>query len=482
MNPNPDPSRRKFIGACCAAVTATGMLSTLAQLRLMGAVADSGSSAVTPPRAGALPPDYKALVCLFLAGGNDANNMIVPFDTAGYAAYNSVGGRGAIALPRTQLLGITPKTSDGREWALHSSLNADVANTNNSGLKSVFDAGKMAVVANVGTLVVPTSKAQYNARSVPLPPQLFSHNDQQVEWQSSVPDKPFATGWGGRLADLTTAFNTSSNISMSISLNGQNSFQVGRNVVQFAVNPGGAVALNSSSGGTASGTNAASIRMRTQNELLRAQNANLFETAFAGMTDNAISDSAMLSGILSGNAPFTTAFSASALGQQLRTIARLIAAAPQLGLKRQVFFARIGGWDLHDAQLGAHANLFADVSRNVAAFYRATVELGCADQVTTFTSSDFGRTYNTNGDGSDHGWGSHHLVVGGAVKGGDIYGQMPNLTINGPDDTGRGRWIPTTSVDEYAATLATWFGVSATNLPVVLPNIGRFAQPNLGFV
>ncbi len=482
MNPNPDPSRRKFIGACCAAVTATGMLSTLAQLRLMGAVADSGSSAVTPPRAGALPPDYKALVCLFLAGGNDANNMIVPFDTAGYAAYNSVGGRGAIALPRTQLLGITPKTSDGREWALHSSLNADVANTNNSGLKSVFDAGKMAVVANVGTLVVPTSKAQYNARSVPLPPQLFSHNDQQVEWQSSVPDKPFATGWGGRLADLTTAFNTSSNISMSISLNGQNSFQVGRNVVQFAVNPGGAVALSSSSGGTASGTNAASIRMRTQNELLRAQNANLFETAFAGMTDNAISDSAMLSGILSGNAPFTTAFSASALGQQLRTIARLIAAAPQLGLKRQVFFARIGGWDLHDAQLGAHANLFADVSRNVAAFYRATVELGCADQVTTFTSSDFGRTYNTNGDGSDHGWGSHHLVVGGAVKGGDIYGQMPNLTINGPDDTGRGRWIPTTSVDEYAATLATWFGVSATNLPVVLPNIGRFAQPNLGFV
>ena len=481
-NPTFDPSRRKFLGACCAAVSATGMLSTLAQLRLMGAVASSDQTATTPPRAGALPSDYKALVCLFLAGGNDANNMVVPFDTVSYNAYNSAAGRGAIALPRTQLVGITPRTSDGREWALHSSLNADVANTNNTGLKSVFDAGKMALIANVGTLVVPTSKAQYNARSVPLPPQLFSHNDQQVEWQSSVPDKPFATGWGGRLADLTNAFNTNDSISMSISLNGQNSFQVGKNVVQFAVNANGAVALNSSSGGTANGTNAASLRMRAQNDLLNAQSGNLFETAFAGLTSNAISDSAMLSGILSGNPPFTTAFSTSSLGQQLRTIARLIAAAPQLGLKRQIFFARIGGWDLHDAQLGAHANLFADVSRNVAAFYRATVELGCADQVTTFTASDFGRTYNTNGDGSDHGWGSHHLVVGGAVNGGDIYGKMPDLTINGPDDTGRGRWIPTTSVDEYAATLATWFGVSATNLPVVLPNIGRFAKNNMGFM
>jgi uncharacterized protein (DUF1501 family) len=479
-NPSFDPNRRKFLGQCCAAVSATGMLSTLAQLRLMGAVASSENGPVTPARAAALPSDYKALVCLFLAGGNDANNMIVPFDTSGYSAYASAAGRGAIALPRNQLLGITPKTSDGREWALHSSFNADVANTNTTGLKSLFDEGKMALLGNVGTLVVPTTKAQYTARSVPLPPQLFSHNDQQVEWQSSLPDKPFATGWGGRLADLTNAFNSSSNISMSISLNGQNSFQVGRNIVQFAVNPGGAISV---SGSSTSATTPAGLRTRAQNDLLAAGNGNLFETAFAGLTSNAISDSAMLSGILSGNPPFSTAFSASNLGQQLRTIARLIAAAPQLGLKRQIFFARIGGWDLHDAQLGAHANLFADVSRNVAALYRATVELGCANQVTTFTASDFGRTYNSNGDGSDHGWGSNHFVVGGAVKGGDLYGRMADLTIRGPDDAGtRGSWIPTTSVDEYAATLATWFGVSSTNLPVVLPNIGRFAKSNLGFI
>ena len=295
-----------------------------------------------------------------------------------------------------------------------------------------------------------------------------------------MPDKPFATGWGGRVADLVDAMNSTSSVSMAISLNGQNSFQVGKRVVQFAVNPGGAISLTGSS---TSATAASGIRTRALNDLLAAPNANLFETAFAGLTSNAIADSALLSSILSGNPPFSTTFSNSNLGQQLRTIARLIAAGPQLGLKRQIFFARIGGWDLHDAQLGAHSNLFADVSRNVSAFYRATVELGCADQVTTFTASDFGRTYNTNGDGSDHGWGSNHFVVGGAVKGGDIYGKMADLTIRGPDDTGtRGSWIPTTSVDEYAATLASWFGVSATNLPVVFPNIGRFAKPNLGFL
>ncbi|HEY1109800.1 MAG TPA: DUF1501 domain-containing protein, partial [Opitutaceae bacterium] len=259
-NPAPDLHRRKFLGQCCAAVSATGMLSAISQLRMMGAVASPDNGPQTPPaRAGALPPDYKALVCLFLAGGNDANNMIVPFDTQAYNDYASNAGRGAIALPRTQLLGITTKRSDGREWALHSSLNADVAGTNTTGLKSIYDSGKMAVLGNVGTLVVPTTKAQYSARSVPLPPQLFSHNDQQVEWQSSVPDKPFSTGWGGRTADLLDAMNGNGSVSMSISLNGQNSFQVGKRVAQFAVNPGGAISL---SGSSTSATSQAGLRTR----------------------------------------------------------------------------------------------------------------------------------------------------------------------------------------------------------------------------
>ncbi|HWA07838.1 MAG TPA: DUF1501 domain-containing protein [Opitutaceae bacterium] len=479
MNPKNlpfDPSRRRFIGACCAAVGATGMLSALAQLRLLGAVA-SADNVLAGPRAAAdaLPSDFKALVCLFLAGGNDANNLVVPSDSAGYAAYQT--GRGALALPQSGLLAIKPRTSDGHAYGLHPSMPE---------LQDLFGQGKFALLANVGTLCAPTTKAQYNAKSVPLPSQLFSHDDQQVEWQSSVPDKPFSTGWGGRLADLTNAFNSNNSVSMSISLNGQNSFQVGKNVAQYSVSPGGAISL---SGSSTSATSVAGLRTKAQNDLLAMQNNNLFETAFAGVTSGSIADSALLSSFLGGTAPFATTFPTSSLGQQLRTIARLVAAAPQLGLKRQIFFARVGGWDLHDQQVnagntatGAHANLLADVSKSLAAFYGATKELGVDNQVTTFTASDFGRTFNTNGDGSDHGWGSHHLLLGGAVRGGDIYGRMPDWTINGPDDTGRGRWIPSTSVDEFSATLATWFGVSATNLPVVLPNIGRFANPNLGFL
>lgn len=459
-------TRRDFIGQCCKAVGTTGMLSALAQLRLIGATA-------TPSQ------DYKALVCLFLAGGNDANNMIVPYDSTEYSKYSSLAGRGALALPKSQLLEIKPKTTDGRGWGLHSSFASNVSGTNNTGLKSLFDSQKVAIVANVGTLVVPTTKLQYQSRSVPLPPQLFSHNDQQIEWQSSVVDKPFVTGWGGRLADMVQSMNSSNNISMCISLAGQNSFQVGKYISQFAVNPGGSVSLT---GYSTSSTSAAGIRTRAQNDILSYTNKNLFEVAFAGLTENAIYDSSLIANVVNTN-PFTTSFSTSNLGQQLKTIAKLIYAGPQLGLKRQIFFARIGGWDLHDSQLTAHSNLLSDVSRNVHAFYTATEEMGLADKVTTFTASDFGRTYNTNGDGSDHGWGSNHIVVGGAVKGGDIYGKMPDLTIQGPDDAGtRGMWIPTTSVDEYSATLASWFGVSDTNLSTVLPNIGRFERKNVGFL
>jgi len=206
-------------------------------------------------------------------------------------------------------------------------------------------------------------------------------------------------------------------------------------------------------------------------------------------TNKAIANSNLLSGILGETPPFTTVFPDSDLGQQLRMIAWLIHVAPQLGLNRQVFFANLWGWDLHDSQVdlnnttnGAHAELLGDLSASLSAFQAAMVELGHQDQVTTFTASDFGRTYNTNGDGSDHGWGNHQIIMGGAVQGGNIYGTMPDLTIDGPNDTGRGRWIPTTSVDEYSATLARWFGVSQSDLPLVLPNIGRFANPNLGFM
>ena len=475
--PTPDLSRRKFLGACCASVGATGLLSTLAQLRLMGAVASPDNGPVSPPRAGAPQPDYKALVCLFLAGGNDANNLVIPTDAATYAAY--AAGRGALALPQNAVLPITPHTNDGRTWGIHPAMTE---------LRNLFNSGQFAVLANVGTLAYPMTKAQYISGSVPRPSQLFSHNDQQVEWQSSIADKPFVTGWGGRLADLTNAFNANNRISMSITLNGQNSFQVGKSIDQYAVGTGGAIALT----GTGTGTSVNGLRTAALNDALAMQNGNLFETAFGGVTTGALGASSLVSSVITGASPFTALFNAannSGLAQQLHMVARLVNAQQSLNLKRQIFFVRVGGFDLHDNQVtagattsGAHANLLRDISLSLNAFNNALTQIGAQNQVTTFTSSDFGRTYNTNGDGSDHGWGSHHFLMGGAVQGGDIYGKMPTFAIDGPDDTGRGRWIPTTSVDQYAGTLAKWFGVSATDMPVVLPNLGRFASSDLGFM
>jgi uncharacterized protein (DUF1501 family) len=460
MNPL-DLSRRRFIGRACAAVGATGMLSALAQLRMIGAVAADSS-----------PSDYKALVCLFLYGGNDSNNLLVPTDAASYQAY--AADRSVLALAQSSLLPILPRTySDGRTWGLHPSLPE---------LQQLFGQGSLAILANTGTLVQPVTLAQYNAGTVPLPPQLFSHADQQVQWQSSVPDQPFTTGWGGRLADIVNALNTNPKVSMSVSVAGQNSFQVGNTVSQFAVNPSGAVVLSGTSGSTL-----ATARSAAQQSILNLQEQNLFEAAFGSSTKAAIADSQLLNSVLAAAPALTTTFPATSVASQLQMIAKMIGAAPQLGLTRQVFFASLGGFDLHSDQLAPQATLFTQLSQALNAFSSATAELGVQNQVTTFTASDFSRTFNTNGTsdgtaGSDHGWGSHHLIMGGAVQGGDIYGQVPLLELGGPEDTGRGRWIPTTSVDEYAATLATWFGISASNLPVVLPNIGRFGTSNLGFM
>jgi uncharacterized protein (DUF1501 family) len=456
-----DLTRRKFIGNACSAVGATGLLSALAQLRMIGAVAGDAA------RTSAATTDYKALVCVFLYGGNDSNNVVIPYDTPSYNIY--AGARTALALPQANLLPITPAAySDGRKWSLHPSY-VEVQN--------LFKAGNLAILGNTGTLTNPISLSQYTAGSAPVPPQLFSHADQQVQWQSSVPDQPFQTGWGGRLADMVEAINTNTQISMSISVAGQNSFQVGNTVAQYAVSPTGATTISASTGSALN-----TSRYATQQNILNQQESNLFQAAFANLTGSAINDSTLLTSILTGATTLQTKFPNTSLATQLQMIARLISAAPQLGLKRQVFFASLGGWDLHTGELPAHVNLLAQVSQALNAFNSATIELGVANQVTTFTASDFSRTFNTNGDGSDHGWGSHHLIMGGAVKGGDIYGKMPSLVLGGADDTGRGRWIPSTSVDQYAATLASWFGVSATNLPTVLPNIGRFASSNLGFM
>jgi len=458
LSPN-DLTRRKFIGNACAAVGATGVLSALAQLRVIGALAADATN---------MNSDYKALVCIFLYGGNDSNNLIIPIDPTGYGLYSSQ--RTAIALPLTSVTALKPaKYSDGFSYGLHNGMTE---------MQQLFAAGKMAMLANTGTLVRPTTMKDYTSgNKAVLPPQLFSHSDQQTQWQSSLADQPFQTGWGGRLADMINAINTNSRISMSISVAGQNSFQVGQTTSEYTVSTSGSIALTGATGGTIN-----PVRYQAQLDLLSETEKNLFNAAFANTSGGAISDSALLSGILTNSSTLKTTFPNTSLGQQLSMIAKLISAAPLTGLKRQVFFASIGGFDTHTVELNSHATLYPQVSQAINSFYNATVELGVQNQVTSFTASDFNRTYNTNGDGADHGWGSHHMIVGGAVNGGDIYGQMPSQKLGGPDDTGRGRWIPSTSVDQYAATLATWFGVSPTNLPVVLPNIGRFSTSNLGFM
>ncbi len=460
MDPsNFDLSRRKFLRqACCAAVGSTGLLSALAQLRAIGAVA--GDAAVS---AGS---GYKALVCLFLSGGNDGNNLIIPSDASDYAAYAK--NRGVLAVPQSQLLGIgTKKYNDGRTYGLHPSLPE---------VQSLYNQGRIALLANVGTLVQPTTLAQYQA-GVGLPPQLYSHSDQQVQWQSSVPDQPFHSGWGGRVADAVNAMNSNQQISMSVSLDGANLFQVGNNVAQISVNPEGVSTLAGYQSAGNYGTRYTNLKA-----VLAQPQADLLGTAFGQAAAGTIAHSEVISAALAGAPTLQTVFPSSDSATQLPMVARMISAAPALGLTRQVFFCQLYGWDLHASQVATHGPLLAEISAALSAFDQATAELGVRDAVTTFTASDFGRTYNSNGDGTDHGWGSHHLIMGGAVNGGDIYGAMPSLALGGDDDTGRGRWLPSTSVDEYAATLATWFGVSASNLATVLPNLGRFGTPNLGFV
>ena len=446
------PTRRTFIRqAACAALTTSGILNTILDLRrLSAAPIDTG--------------DYKALICLFLYGGNDANNLIVPHDTSGYAAY--AAARGILAIPQAGLLPLTLLNGDGRDFAFHPNL---------AELQSLFNQGKLGLVSNVGTLVAPVTRAQYLAGGAAVPPQLFSHTDQSVQWQTSVPDQISRTGWGGRMADVMQSLNAGSKISLSISIAGTNTFEVGNTVLPYSVSPTGSLGL----AGFDNSANA-SVRLQAFKDLLALPHNNLFEQAYADTVTRSIAANDQLTSALAGIPALQTVFPATNLATQMNMIAKLIAARTNLGMRRQIFFCSVGGYDTHGDQLAGQANLFVELSQALNAFYSATVELGVAQQVTTFTASDFGRTYPTNGSGSDHGWGSHQFVLGGAVQGGRLFGTFPTLAVNGPDDTGQGRWIPTTSVDEFSATLATWFGVSASNLPLVLPNIGRFAHPNLG--
>jgi uncharacterized protein (DUF1501 family) len=448
------PTRRSFLRqAACAALGASGVLSTLWDLRRLSAATTILSS------------NYKALVCLFLHGGNDGNNVIVPRDTSGYTSY--AAARGSLALPQSSLLPLILRNGDGRDFGFHPNLPE---------LQNLFNQQKIALVANVGTLVAPVAREQYLNGGAAVPLKLFSHTDQSVQWQTSVPDQEIHTGWGGRMADLLQSLNNQSNVSLAISLAGMNTFEVGNSVYPYRIEPTGAVGL------AFNHSRNADVRLQAFKSLLAQPHTNVFEQAYTDTMTRSMVAYDVLEPALSSAPAVTTTFPTSDLGAQLKMVAKLISARAALNMQRQIFFCRIEGYDTHGSQIGSQAGLLSELSQALNAFYAATVELGVEQQVTTFTASDFGRTLSTNGSGSDHGWGNHQFVMGGAVRGGCLYGTFPTLTIDGPDDTGQGRWIPTTSVDEFSATMASWFGVAASDLPTVFPNIGRFGTPNLGFL
>lgn len=423
--------------------------------------------------AAATATDYKALVCIFLFGGNDHANTVTPYDTAGFNAYQSL--RPNIAYARSDLAAtaLNPTTSlaGGLQYALAPAL---------APLLPTFDAGKLAVMLNVGTLTQPTTKAQYLARSVPLPPKLFSHNDQQSLWQASSPEGA-SSGWGGRMGDLFQSGNGTSMLTC-INASGNAVFLTGKSAIQYSISSNGPIALNGNAA-TLFGSSTANTVLRS---MITAPRTEIIENEYSRVTKRSLDLYTQVTTALAGGPAIATAFPTSnPLADQLKIVARMISVSQDLGAKRQVFFVSVGGFDLHSNIPALHAPLLAKVATAMKAFYDATVELGVSDRVTAFTASDFGRTLLSNvTNGADHGWGSTHFALGGAVKGKALYGTPPVFANNGPDDVGQGRFIPTTGVDQYAATLAGWFGVSGTDLPTVLPYINNYlpATRNVGFV
>jgi len=412
------------------------------------------------------PSDYRALVCVFLFGGNDQTNTVVPYDTAEYNAYRNA--RAGIAREQVDLTLLRgPSVQGGRSFALPNEL---------APLATLYAQGNAAIVANVGPLVVPTTKAQYQNAAVPLPPKLFSHNDQQSVWQSSAAEGS-TVGWGGRFGDLLASSNGNPTFT-AVSVSGSAVFLSGQQVLQYQVGTGGPVAISALSGNPF-GSPAAAATLR---QILTAGRSHLFENELARVTSRSIDAAASLGSALAGAPALTTPFDANnTLAQQLRMVAQMIAVRQAIGAQRQVFFVSLGGFDTHDNQLTTQPGLHATLAAAIDSFYKATVELGVASNVTTFTASDFGRTLTSNGDGSDHGWGAHHFVVGGAVRKG-IYGLFPTVALNTAEDVGSGRLLPTTAVLQYASTLASWFGVPDSGLADALPGIGNFGNRNLGFL
>jgi len=451
-------SRRTFLSST-GALTAAAVAGALGRWGVESANAQAAS-------------DYKALVCIFLFGGNDSNNMIVPVDDyAQYAAVRTAASN--IALTSSEILPVTTASQGGKRYGFHPQLGP---------LKSLYDAGKLAIIANAGTLVAPLTKADYQAgKNLPL--NLFSHSDQQSQWQGYEPDAIVRSGWAGRVADKLGSINAAAMLPTSISVSGNQLMAQGVTTSPFVIPGTGGVLLSGQ------GTDAVSTaRVNALRAILKTNSFNQVANGGAAVMQSAISSADVANPILTGTLPasINTAFGSlnTSLAQQLKQVARLIEARQVLGVKRQFFFVSLGGFDNHSQLLTNQNTLYAQVAPAAKAFYDYTVAAGLANNVTSFTSSDFSRTLIGNSSaGTDHAWGAHHLVFGGAVRGGDMVGTFPQLVVKGPDDAGtNGAWIPTIAVDQIGSTLAKWLGVASGDMPYLFPNVGRFATSDLGFL
>jgi uncharacterized protein (DUF1501 family) len=440
-------------------VGSLGLLGLSGQLGRLGRLGQLNAQVVTPT------PDYKALVCVFLFGGNDGNNTVIPIQTGkqGYSAYSATRGP-QLSLPQASLAQFA--AANGDVYGLHPSL---------APLAALYQQRRAAVVANVGTLLRPLTKAQYRAGQVAVPSNLFSHSDQQQQWQTTP---GLRTGWGGRAADILQALNAPSSFPTGVSTSGNPVFLAGQNTRPASVTNGG-LGLDGSDGSPAANARDESFQQiltfDTGMTLIQTANRFMAEGIQAGKDLNAA---------LSSGGALQTVFPQTGLGSQLQQVAQIMKVRSALGMNRQIFFVSMGGFDTHTNQLPDHISLFNQLAGALTAFDTSIQELGIDGQVVTFTESEFGRTCQpSTGIGSDHAWGSHQLVIGKAIKAPDMYGALPSLQLNGPDDvTGRGVWLPSASLDQYAATLASWFGVPDASLPTVFPNLANFANPKLGFL
>ncbi len=438
-------------------------------LAMAGATAGAGMLGVVPRLARASGPftDYRALVNVFLYGGNDAFNLVLPRSGAEYASY--AASRQNLAVPGVDVVAIHPDNPDGASYGFHPAAR---------GLRDKFEAGDLAVISNVGPLIEPVTKEGILDNTVAVPPELFSHNSQQAQWQSLRGTRSLSTGWAGRIADSMVDETAAQVLPVNVSLSGNSLLQSGSLTVPYSVTPQGARTI---------GAFAADVEFGPQRRAAFLRHLadgfdNVHGRALGLVHQRALALSEQVNEALGLVPALSTPFPDTELGDQLKMIARLLAVREEFDVSRQIFYASKGGFDTHDTQNALQPGLFSDLNDSLLAFADALDEIGISDRVVTFTQSDFGRTLTSNGDGTDHGWGAHQLVMGGPVLGRRIVGTMPVLEIDGPDDLTGGRVIPTLSSDQYVFTLARWFGVNGSALADIAPDIANFPVQDLGFL